>query len=217
MEQEKYIPKTLEEAVDFLIKEAGDEQVAKVKGMTRSEFIGYTHHFLGRNLRNDWMLWYNQPDNPLTDYFTSIDINHGDDRSGMILDSLYRKINGLPIDIEGQVAKYKKHWSEYSEFKDGIVPAPGPYVPKPKPEEPKTMLTKLFDLANLQKSENTIVKENQSILYVQKDDFFGPIKPVQTLSKGDLCDLDIKRAWEKASVVLYRLPNNQFHVLKSRW
>jgi hypothetical protein len=67
----------------------------------------------------EWILWYNE--NPLTEYFTAIDINHGDDRSGMILETLYRKLSGQDIDIAGQIAEYKKHWMEAG-FPNGIHP-----------------------------------------------------------------------------------------------
>jgi hypothetical protein len=120
MESEK-IPETLDEAVDLIISNISEDDLQKLKQMDYHTFIGHIHMFFGRGLRNDWHLWFN--DNALTEYFTSIGINHGDDRSGIILQSVFNKVNGLPINIEGQVAKYKQHWLEYG-FKDGIFPVP---------------------------------------------------------------------------------------------
>jgi hypothetical protein len=123
---EEYIPATLEEAINYLINKSEPGEVEKLMGMSREKFMGNVHHFLGQSIRNDWNLWWNEKNNPLTDYFTSLGINHGDDRSGMILNSLFNVVNGKPIDIEGQVAHTKAFWAkkENGEFPGGIVPAP---------------------------------------------------------------------------------------------
>lgn len=116
---EKNLPKTLEEAIDHIIAQIPEEEKIMVAEMTVREFMGKTHHFLGRHLRNEWELWYNT--NDLTRYFSSLGINHGDDRSGIILESVYRKLHGDPVDLEGQVEKYKAFWREAG-FADGIHP-----------------------------------------------------------------------------------------------
>jgi hypothetical protein len=122
----KYIPQSLDEAVDYLIDSAGPEQAEAVKKMTKEEFTFNTHGSLGRQIRNDWMLWYNQPDSPLTDHFTSIGINHGDDRSGIILDCVYQKINGLPYQIDKLVKRYQSHW--LSNGKGELPPVPKVWI-----------------------------------------------------------------------------------------
>lgn len=119
--EEEYVPQTLEEAVNYLLSKIPEDQKQLAKSWTKNEFIGNTHMFLGMNIRNNWKLWFN--DNPLCLYFSSIDINHGDDRSGMILDSLYNTLVEKPIDIEGQVTRYKNHWKKAG-YKDGIIPIP---------------------------------------------------------------------------------------------
>lgn len=116
---DNYIPIDLMDAVNYILSKVPADELEKLKTTDKSTFIGNTHHFLGRNIRNQWGLWYNE--NELTKWFSSIGVNHGDDRSGMILDSVYNIATGKPIDIEGQVEKYKKHWKEAG-FKDGIHP-----------------------------------------------------------------------------------------------
>lgn len=121
--KEKYIPKTLDEALDYLLEKIPEDQKRWAKLWTKEEFMGKTHMFLGMNIRNDWKLWFNDEDNELTTYFTSLNINHGDDRSGIILDSLYNKMMGRPLDIEKQVARYIDYWKK-SGIKDGIIQVP---------------------------------------------------------------------------------------------
>jgi hypothetical protein len=116
---DKYIPKTLQEAIDHIVSKIPAEEKEAVKDMTLRSFMGNTHHFLGRNLRNDWGLWFNE--NELTQYFSSLGINHGDDRSGIILESVYRHLHGDPIEMDTQVEKYKAFWKGQG-FKDGVHP-----------------------------------------------------------------------------------------------
>lgn len=51
--------------------------------------------------------------------FEKLGILHGDDISGIILTSTYRKIKGLDRDLTNQIKVYHEHWKEYG-FADGI-------------------------------------------------------------------------------------------------
>lgn len=119
--EKKFIPVTLDEAVEHIISKIPQEEIESVKEMTKDKFMSNTHHSLGRFLRNEWGLWFNE--NEICKYFTSIGINHGDDRSGIILESVYRQVTGKPRDLEEQVNHYKEFWKK-SGFKDGIHPLP---------------------------------------------------------------------------------------------
>lgn len=119
-EEEGFIPNNLEEAIDFIIKQNRKEDNDEVKKMTENNFIVSTHHSLGRFLRNTWGLWYQ--DTEISRWFTdTLQINHADDRSSIILCSVHRRLNGLPLELEEQVEKYRKHW-EKAGYKDGIHP-----------------------------------------------------------------------------------------------
>lgn len=98
------VPKTLEEAFEELKKGEGIEGFKNGS----EESISQYHHGLGRFLRNEWGLWGNE--NELCQFFNSIGIKHADDRSGIILTSLHRHLNGHSIDLKGQVITYWKHW-----------------------------------------------------------------------------------------------------------
>ena len=102
------VPRTLDECFDVL--GTWDDMVAEMKNMKEGDVVLY-HHSAGRWIRNNWGLW--QGENYLCRYFKSIGITHADDMSGIIFTSFYRKLHGKPLDIDGQVAKYKAHWEKY--------------------------------------------------------------------------------------------------------
>lgn len=109
-------PKTLEEAVEILTNDNIDS-IEEIKGMGEDDFLARAHHGLGRNLRNAWGLWFN--DEPLSQWFNSLGIVHGDDRSSIILTSFYRSLLEMDFDVDKQVEHYKDFWRKQG-FKDGI-------------------------------------------------------------------------------------------------
>lgn len=78
--------------------------------MTEDDALCAAHHGLGQMLRNEWGLWQS---NKLTEWFNGIGIKHADDMSGIILVSFHRKHNNVERDLDGQVAKYRKHWNKH--------------------------------------------------------------------------------------------------------
>jgi len=101
MKNEK--PKDLVECVKILLKEEGIEE------FKNKDPIEY-HHSTGRSIRNDWGLWDSESN--LHKFFNLIGIYHADDMSGIILDTVHRIINGIPIDLDGQVEHYKDYWKD---------------------------------------------------------------------------------------------------------
>jgi len=116
---ENNIPTTLDEAVAILVDALSEEEKKEIRSSVTATSTAYDHMSVGMEIRNAWGLWYNKT--PLSKWFTTIDINHGDDRSGIIIETAYRTILGQPIDLEGQIQKYKNHWLKAG-FKDGIHP-----------------------------------------------------------------------------------------------
>lgn len=101
-------PNTIDEAVLFILNLSDMEKKNLEKlGST------YFHHTAGRKLRNEWNLW--DPDSTLHKNFRIIGIKHPDDMSCIILESAYRILNDLPIDLSGQVKRYKKYWKNLEE------------------------------------------------------------------------------------------------------
>jgi hypothetical protein len=94
--------KNLDDVLAMLEKENADE-------------LGEIHFGHGMRLRNELGLWGK---NELTEWFNSIGITHADDMSGIIYTSLHRKLNGKPIDLEGQVKFYQDYWKKMG-YADG--------------------------------------------------------------------------------------------------
>jgi hypothetical protein len=65
------------------------------------------HHTIGRFIRNNWGLW---DGGALRDWFKLKGIQHADDMSNILLESLKRKLNNQPIDLDGQIKIYRDFW-----------------------------------------------------------------------------------------------------------
>lgn len=121
----KTYPKSLDEAIQILLEDNA-VYLANLRKKSKSGFISENHLYAGMNMRNNWSLWYNKPGNALTDWFSSHDINHGDDRSGAIMEAFFAKVNAKEFNLEAYKARLKKHWLEYGPRKwNGICPTPG--------------------------------------------------------------------------------------------
>lgn len=102
------IPNNLEECFQALHKIAYDKDIEEIKSRPEEDMVEF-HHTLGRWMRNNWGLWSG---GPLKDYFEKLGLWHPDDCSGLILTSFHRYLMKVPLDIEGQVAKYKEYWKQ---------------------------------------------------------------------------------------------------------
>jgi hypothetical protein len=116
-------PKTLDEAVMYLLqlvhRNDKHEQILEPFKDDERGFLAQLHHFVGRNLRNEWFLWWFEDHNydtwpkekpAIVQHFNDMEIVHADDMSGIILTSLYRKYFNKERDLEGQIKKYHDHW-----------------------------------------------------------------------------------------------------------
>jgi len=97
------LPATLDEAIAELGRLLNLRQTEILRGSDPTEW----HHSLGMALRNCWGLW---GDGPLGDWFRRRGIFHPDDMSAIVLESFRRKLNGLPLDLPGQVKRYQAYW-----------------------------------------------------------------------------------------------------------
>lgn len=105
---EKESPKNLDECLNFLINGSSEEDLKGFAETPEGEAGAKVHSWGGMGLRNAWNLW--DDTSPLARWFHTIKICHADDMSGIIFDSLHRKLNNKPIDLDGQVKKYHDHW-----------------------------------------------------------------------------------------------------------
>ncbi len=99
------IPLTISEAIQELLNFEGIE---KLKENPSAIF----HHGLGREIRNDWKLWFH---GSLYEEFNSIGIHHADDMSGILIEVTKRILNKEPIKLKEQVNHYINYWKEINE------------------------------------------------------------------------------------------------------
>ncbi|MBC8754819.1 hypothetical protein H2O64_09065 [Kordia sp. YSTF-M3] len=104
---ESYVPKNLNEALTQIDFQLSDSLKIEIKKKSESDFIGEVHFGLGLGIRNNWRLWKGSD---LSKYFNDIGIYHPDDMSSIILVSYYRKLIGIEIELEAQVAYYQEYW-----------------------------------------------------------------------------------------------------------
>lgn len=130
-------PRDLNDALNMLEASFGPEGLAQMRNMSSEEFSTAIHMGTGMSVRNNWHLWWYEDHGyeawpkkkpGLVAYFNSLGIYHADDISGILMKSFYRRVTGKPIDVEGQLPRYKNHWKGYG-YKNGI------YTPGQEPTE----------------------------------------------------------------------------------
>lgn len=107
------IPSTLDEAVDQIVN-AMPPDVRDGWASSKNGYQARLHHGYGTGLRNSLGLWFNET--PLAKWFLSKGLWMGDDRSGVILDAVHRRLKGLPTDdtwLAGEVSRYNAHWRRH--------------------------------------------------------------------------------------------------------
>lgn len=112
-------PATLDEAIDLVVASLDYDSIEYIK----SEGTDGSHHGFGMAMRNGWGLWQ---DNELTRHFrTAYGLGHADDMSGLILSGVEAKVKCVKFDLEGEIARYKKHWANYGVDPLTQKPVPG--------------------------------------------------------------------------------------------
>ena len=101
-------PATIDEAILYFEKKWSDKQKEKFKNTPEKTAISETELTYGIFIRSKWL----NPDknNPLLKEFLDLGVDESHDMSRLILTSLHRKLNNLPVDIEGQVQEIKEYW-----------------------------------------------------------------------------------------------------------
>jgi len=104
------IPKNLDECFVEL-DNMNAEDVKDWLSYSEDKAIGLAHHGFGTMIRNEWGLW--EGTNELCKYFKTLNIEHADDISGIILTSYHRFKNNKPFKIDEQVQVYLEHWKQF--------------------------------------------------------------------------------------------------------
>ncbi len=120
---EDFVPSTIDEAIDTIVKGLQPDEIDYIKKNTSSS----VHFTIGMGLRNDWSLW--EQDTPIQrDFKRRFRLfGHGDDLSGIILEGVWAKVRGKDIEktLEETAERFRKHW-----IKTGLNPETGKKQPK---------------------------------------------------------------------------------------
>ncbi len=116
-----YIPRDLDEAIEYFECNWSDSSLTEFKNKEEREAVTPLHFGTGLYIRNNWGLWSGRSD--LAKYFSKLGVFHADDRSGIILTSLYRHVNNKEIRLNEQVEFCKAYWarSEKREFERKVT------------------------------------------------------------------------------------------------
>lgn len=104
-----YIPKDIDDCFKELNLMLSDSTRLMIMGWSEDEASSNLHFGLGMWLRNNWGLWRGSR---LSKYFNDMGIYHGDDMSGIILDSYHRYLYNNDIKLEDQVKDYQDYWKK---------------------------------------------------------------------------------------------------------
>jgi hypothetical protein len=101
-----FVPQTVEDAVNFILKNLGYQDYRDIKRTTSTD----AHHHGGRHFRNQWKLWdKKQP--IIQDAIKTYGIAHADDVSGLIWAWVYARVKEENFDPQKHCEFYKEHWS----------------------------------------------------------------------------------------------------------
>ena len=106
------MPKTLDEAVDFLTENENAKIIKEFK--SRETFVNAFHHSTGRWIRNNWITW-SKPSCLQTELARNYGLVHPDDMSSIILDCVWAKAHGAERRIEEMAEHCEKHWKWFGD------------------------------------------------------------------------------------------------------
>ena len=106
---EDYIPKNLDDAVNFLNCVWSDTSKVAFKNKPENDAVAELHFGTGLYIRNNWNLWAGK--GSLYNFFKLRGIFHPDDMSSIILTSFHRTLNENDILLDEQVSEYKEYWN----------------------------------------------------------------------------------------------------------
>lgn len=109
-------PRTIDEAVNYFEKKWKKKDKEAYKKLPEDVALDEMESAVGVFIRNEWIRF--TKDTTLRHTFHEMGITHADDMSDIILTSVYRKLNNLPLDIELQVKRCKEYWTPVRECEE---------------------------------------------------------------------------------------------------
>ncbi len=101
-------PATLAESLAVLDEVLNPYQKRFISCQPEEQVRESLHYTFGTWIRNAWGLW---DVTPLRYHFLKRGVLHPEDMSSIILLTYYRKMNGLPLDIDKQIDYYQRYWA----------------------------------------------------------------------------------------------------------
>ncbi len=101
-------PETIDEAVLYFEKKWSTKEKESFKSLSENKAIEEYQLSAGILIRSKWLS--NKKDTALLHQLRELGIDESHDMSRIILTSLHRKLNTLPIELEEQVKEVKAYW-----------------------------------------------------------------------------------------------------------
>ena len=101
-----YIPIDLADAHRALYRLLRPEDLERFRAGSEANMVRY-HRGLGAWLRHHWGFFRGSR---LLTYLQGLGLFHPDDMSGLVLDTFWRSLHGLPLDVSEHVARAKDYW-----------------------------------------------------------------------------------------------------------
>lgn len=113
--QNQRVLKNLDDCFAELEKLIGQEDLKNFKDLQEKDASGYGWPFFQMGLRNTWGL---NGKNALVEYVNQMGIGNSRNMSGMIMVMYWRKLNGIPLEIE-KMAQQLKEAEKEEEYRNG--------------------------------------------------------------------------------------------------
>lgn len=107
---EKYIPSSIEESIDYFKCKWTAEELTAYKEDREELVVSELLFDTGLSITNRWKLW--SEDTILAQYFIKMGIVEPIDMSKIILTSLHRNLNELPLEIKSQIKNIEENKQE---------------------------------------------------------------------------------------------------------
>lgn len=117
----KYLPATIEECFQVLDSILEPEDRSEWLSEDEETAASLAHHTVGRWVRNNFGLWRQEENDniPIVKYFESLNIQHPDDMSSIILAAYYKKHNNMEYCVEELAKPYIEFWEQtYKELEE---------------------------------------------------------------------------------------------------
>ncbi len=111
-ERVEELPPAFDKLVTAIVENMNDDKKKEIVDAPMAEMM-VDHFGAGLALRNGEL---NQTNSKVRKYLIRRGIFHRDDLSSIVLLSAVRRVRGEPIELNGQIAEYRKYWQELDEI-----------------------------------------------------------------------------------------------------